>query len=451
MISIGNLVRLSAVNSFLGMNLLMVLTVASSASAAESSGRTERLSWPDKSGPTFDGHAAAADIVGLPTEWDEETGKNIAWKVPLENEGLSTPIIGLGRIFLTSATKDGKQMFILALDPATGKVVNQKLLFENPEPEPLFNAVNTYASCSCVLEPDALYVHFGSYGTARLDPVTFDIVWQRRDLDCRHFRGPGSSPIIFQNLIVLTFDGIDKQYSAALDKQTGKTVWLTPRSTDFKDLTPEGKPKADGDLRKAYCTPSFVNVNGRWQLISIGSKAGFGYDALTGQEIWTFEHTNMNASARPLFFSGMTIVNSGGDAHTYGIKLDDTTQGNITQSHIVWDRKKGNSKLSSPVLVDGRLFMVSDNGIAYCADPNTGADVWTHRLGGAFVAAPVVAGNLIYFCNEKGESFVIRAGAEYEEVAKNLLAEGMRSSPAIANGAIYLRTFGFLYKIAAGK
>lgn len=409
----------------------------------------EPLSWPERSGPNRDGHAAAADAAGVPTHWDEATQQNIAWKIPLEGEGLSTPVIGAGRAWFTAATKDGREQYVYCVDAASGKVLHHKLIFTNEKPEPLGNAVNTYASPSCVLEADAVYVHFGSYGTARLNPETAEIVWQRRDLTCRHFRGPGSSPVVFENLLVLTFDGIDQQYLTALDKQTGKTVWRTDRSTDYKDLNAEGKPRADGDLRKAYCTPGLVQVDGQWQLISIGSRAGFGYEPRTGKEIWTIEHPTFNASTRPLFLPGLALLNVGEGSRFYGLRLDSTTRGNVTASHIQWERKKGNSKHSSPVLIAGRIFMVTDNGVLYAVDAATGEDVWQERIGGAFVASPIVAGDKIYVCDEKGTTTVFRAGDKYDEVARNTLAEGTRSSPAIAHGAIYLRTFGYLYKLQA--
>ena len=409
----------------------------------------DRISWPEKSGPTMDGHAAAEDIRGLPTEWNEASGKNIAWKIPLEGEGLSTPVIGYGKVWLTSADKDGKKQFLDCIDSATGKVIYHKLIFDNPTPEPLGNAVNTYASPTCVLEPGALYVHFGSYGTARINPDTAEIVWQRRDLPCRHFRGPGSSPAVMGDLLVLTFDGIDQQYLTALDKHTGKSIWRTDRSTDYKDLNAEGKPRGDGDARKAYCTPGLFKVGDRWQVVSMGSKAGFGYDALTGKEVWTVEHANFNAAARPLWLDGRAILNTGSDgAHTLSLKLDTSTVGNVTKSHVVWDRKRGNSRLTSPVIVGGSIYMITDNGVVFAVDSASGEDIWTKRLGGTFVASPVVAGDLIYFSNETGQTFVIRAGREYTEIAQNELAEGGRSSPAIAEGAYYLRTFGHLYKLA---
>ena len=185
------------------------------------------ISWPFRSGPTLNGHVGEADAAGLPSVFDEASGQNIKWKVKLDRLGHSTAIIGGGKAWLTSATEDGKQQFVYCIDAESGKVLHHKLLFENAEPEPLNNNINTYASPSCALEQDAVYVHFGSYGTARLNPETADVVWERRDIQGRHFRGPGSSPIIFKDLLILTFDGIDAQFLMALDKHTGKTVWRT--------------------------------------------------------------------------------------------------------------------------------------------------------------------------------------------------------------------------------
>jgi len=411
----------------------------------------DRIPWPEKSGPTADGRVGPADAAGVPTQWDEATGKNIAWSIPLEGDGHSTPVIGGGRLWFTAATTDGKRQFVYCVEAATGKVLHHRPVFENPEPEPLGNGVNTYASPSCVLESDAVYVHFGTYGTARLDPATAEKVWERRDLNCRHFRGPGSSPIVYENLLILTFDGIDKQFTAALDKRTGETVWLTPRSTDYHDLDQNGKPRGDGDLRKAYGTPRVTLVDGKPQLISIGSRAAFGYDALTGDEIWTLEHENFNASARPLFLPGMAILNTGSErAYVTALKLDGTTRGNITKTHVLWQRKTANAALSAPVLVGERLFFVTNQGVAYAVDARSGEELWAHRLGGSFTASPIAAGDRIYFSDEKGTTTVVRAAGEYEELAANVLADGLRASPAAAEGALYLRTFDRLYKLVEG-
>jgi len=422
---------------------LVLLILAIPAIAAE------RLNWPEKGGPTSYGHPHPDDARRLPTTWDEDTGTNVAWKIKTEEYGHSTPVIARNQIWFTSATKDGKQQFVDHIDAKTGKVLQHKLLFENPEPEPLANAVNSYASPSCVLEHDALYFHFGSYGTARLDPGTLDVVWQRRDMPCRHFRGPGSSPVVDGELLILTFDGIDQQYVTALDKKTGHTIWRTDRSTDFHDLGPDGKPKAEGDLRKAYNTPAIKDVAGRKQLISIGSRAGFGYDLMTGKEIWTFTHPDFNAAVRPLFFDDLVLITTGSAAALYAIRVDATTQGNVDETHVVWKRAKGNPKMTSPVIVGEKLFEIVDNGVLYCLDPRTGKELNAQRIGNTFISSPVVANGLLYLCDELGVVTVVKADETLETVAQNKLTEGMRASPAVADGAIYLRTFENLYKIAA--
>ena len=410
------------------------------------------LPWPDRGGPTLNSRADPAESKGLPTEWDDASGRNLTWKIAIEGLGHSTPVIGEGHLWFTSATEDGKEQFVYAIDPATGKILLHEKLFDNPDPEPLGGAVgvNTYASPSCVLEPGAVYVHFGSYGTARLDPATGKKMWERRDIQCRHFRGPGSSPVLFEDLLLLTFDGIDRQFVTALDKNTGKTVWLTPRTTDFKDLTADGKPKLDGDLRKAYHTPALAKVGDRTQMISVGSRAAFGYDARTGAEIWTIEHDDYNASSRPLLAPGKVFVHTGSrSANLIALRLDGTTKGNLTgTTHVLWDRSSGNSDLSAPILVDGRIYLATPTGVLTCLDAETGKEVWSERIGGTYVPNLIEANGLLYAFNREGICTVVKAGATYEKVATNKLPGTFFSSPSVAGGALYIRSKTHLYKIA---
>ncbi|HQX49738.1 MAG TPA: PQQ-binding-like beta-propeller repeat protein [Planctomycetaceae bacterium] len=411
---------------------------------------SDRLNGPVRTGPTLDGHVAEADAAGLPTDWSEEPQKNVLWKTALEGFGHSSPIIGHGRIWLTSATKDGKQQFVYCIDQNTGKVQHHKLLFENPEPEPLYNSINTYASPSCALEDDAVYVHFGTYGTARLNPETAEVVWQRRDINCRHFRGPGSSPILWNDLLILTFDGIDAQFVTALDTKTGETVWRTDRTTDYGDLDEKGQPKLEGDLRKAYGTPTIAEVDGRALVLSVGSRAAFAYDARTGEELWTIRHDDFNASSPPLIFGNHAIINTGSrSSNLLSVKLDATARGDVSKSRVVWNRDKGNSDLSAPILIGDRIFSTLNNGVASCLNANTGEEIWKHRIVGTFTASPITANGMIYFCNEEGDCFVVKAADTFELVSRNHLAEGMRATPSAADGHIFLRTFTHLYAIGS--
>ena len=408
----------------------------------------DNLPWPYRNGPTQDSFVDGDNAKGLPTEFDVSTGKHVRWRTPLEHLGNSTPVIGGGRVWFTSATEDGKKQWVYCVDAASGNVIHYKLLFENESPESLNNDINTYASPSCVLENDAVYVHFGEYGTARLNPKNAEVEWQRRDLKCRHYRGPGSSPVIFEDLLILTFDGVSQQYLTALNKHTGESIWRTDRTTDYGDLDENGEPKREGDLRKAYGTPGLLQVGDRTQVVSIGSRAAFGYDALTGKELWTIRHSNFNAATPPAFFENLVIINTGDrKAHMLAVEVDESTTGDVTDTKIRWDREKGNSRLATPLLIDGRVYMVTDTGVAICLDAKTGNELWKGRIGGDHVASPIYANGLIYCFSVEGDMIVIRPGDKFELISKSRLPSGMRASPAVANGKLYVRTFEHLYCI----
>ena len=425
----------------------VVMTYCLSVSAV-SAAASDRVNWPVRTGPTMNGHIAAEDATGLPLMWNEAAGNGIAWKTPLEGAGHSAPIIGHGRVWLTAATVDGTEQFVYCINQADGEVVHHKRVFRNEMPEPLGNAINTYASPSCALEDDAVYVHFGTYGTARLDPKTAETVWERRDINCRHFRGPGSSPILWDNLLILTFDGINRQFLTALDNRTGETVWLTERTTDYGDLDKDGKPTLDGDLRKAYSTPGITVINGKAQVVSVGSKAAFAYDALTGKELWMVRHDDYNAAAPPSFFNEHAILNTGSrGANLLSVRLDETTRGDISMSHVVWNRDKGNSDLSAPVLIGDRIFSIANNGVLACVDATSGAEVWQDRLKGTFTSSPITDGRTVLFVSEEGDCTLIEAADKFAVVAANRLEGSFRASAGAADGHYFLRSFDSLYSI----
>lgn len=411
--------------------------------------------WPDRHGPTHDGVAAAADAVGLPTDWTET--ENIAWKAPLHDEGHSSPVIGEGKVWLTAATSDGTRQFVIAIDEQTGEILHDRVLFENEDVEPLGGAggFNNYAAPSCVLAPGAVYVHFGSYGTAKLDSQTAEVIWQRRDLPCQHYRGPGSSPVLHGDKLVLTFDGVDQQYTTALDAKTGETLWRTDRSTDYEDLGPDGKPLRDGDMRKAYCTPAIVQVGDQTQILSVGARAMQSYDLETGEELWTLRHDSYNAGIRPLWLPDkhLVIINTGSrGAQHVAVRLNESTKGDITDTHVDWVRERGNPRFAKPIHHDGLIFQVTDNGVLSCVDAETGEELWKERLSGDYRGSPILAGDRLYFFNESGLGSVIRASREPETIATNDVPEmATTACPAVSKGAIFVRGKEFLYKISQSQ
>ena len=157
-----------------------------------------------------------------------------------------------------------------------------------------------------MIEKGRLYASWGSPGLACIDTKTGRVLWERRDFICNHFRGAGSSVLIFENLLIHNFDGSDHQFVVALDKRTGKTIWRTERSVDFKDLGPDGKPDQGGDWRKAFSTPRVFQVDGKPLLVSCGSKAAYAYDPKSGKELWRVEElVNYSTSTTPIFGNGL--------------------------------------------------------------------------------------------------------------------------------------------------
>ncbi len=215
------------------------------------------------------------------------------------------------QVWLTTATEDGKVLSVLCIDRDSGQILLDRKLFDVAKPRPLSNPINTYASPSPTIEEGRVYIHFGSYGTACLDTGTFQVLWQRRDLPCDHWRGPASSPLLWEDLLFLHMDGAAVQYVVALDKTTGANRWVTFRSVDYGDLEEDGRPRASGDFRKAYNTPLVVDFKGERQLISPGAKGAYGYDPRTGREIWQIRHVGHSSAPRTFYSDGLVGIGYG--------------------------------------------------------------------------------------------------------------------------------------------
>ena len=399
--------------------------------------------WPQFRGPLGNGHAIGAPDA--PNEWSET--KNVVWKTPIPHKGWSSPAVSDDQIWLTTATEEGSDYYVIQIDADTGEIVQNERLFHSDSPEPLGNNVNCYASPSPVLEGDRVYVHFGSYGTACLDTTTGEVLWKRDDLKCRHFRGPGSSPILFEDLLILTFDGVDVQYLTALNKMTGETVWRTDRSTVFDDLDADGKPKAQGDYRKAYSTPVIIESQGKPLMISPGSFSVFAYDPRTGEEIWNVRHKSHSAQIRPVFADGIIYVTTGySPTNLIAIRVDG--EGDITDTHVTWsvnDRRLPTTP--SSLLVDGLLYLGSDRGDVTCLDAASGEELWQEHIGGNYVASPLYAGGKLYFFSTQGKTTVLKTGRTMEVLSENRLDDGCMASPAMLGSSLIMRTKTHLYRI----
>jgi outer membrane protein assembly factor BamB len=408
--------------------------------------------WPQFRGPTGDGHS---DARNLPLTWSET--ENVRWKTAIHGRGWSSPVEQDGRIWITTASEDGHRLYVMGVDAANGGILRDLEVFRVESPQ-FAHRFNSYASPTPVLEPGRVYATFGAAGTVCLDAATGKVLWERKDLECNHFRGAGSSPILHNGLLIMHFDGSDHQFVVALDKQTGRTVWQRQRSIDFRDLDSDGKPEAEGDLRKAFATPHVALINERPLLISQGAKAVYGYDPHSGEEIWRVEErTSHSASSRPAAGHGLIFVATGWSTGQLlalrpghpGETLDANagTMPGETQLQLVWKSRRNVPRKPSLQLHGDLLFGIDDGGIASCLEARTGEELWRERVSGNYSASPLCAEDRLYFLSEEGKTTVIAASRQFRVLAENQLDEGFMASPAVFDRSLILRTRTHLYRV----
>jgi outer membrane protein assembly factor BamB len=253
---------------------------------------SQKGNWTRFRGDRLDG---IADVNKAPVKWTPDS--NIIWKTPIHDKGWSSPVVYGNQVWVTTASDDGKQLYAVCTDYRTGEIIYDIKVFE-PDSVYSKHPINSYATPTPCIEKGSVYVHFGQYGTACINTENGSIIWQRIDLKCDHIQGPGSSPVLYKNLLILHLEGSDVQYIVALDKTNGQTVWRTERRKEFYDpLEPIGK--------KAYITPLIVNVKGRDLLISNGSAVCSAYDPETGKEIWWIVWGEDSTIAMPFSENGM--------------------------------------------------------------------------------------------------------------------------------------------------
>lgn len=388
--------------------------------------------WTEFRGPSGTGIATGNEF---PTEIDD---KDIVWSTKVHGKGWSSPVVYDQQVWLTTATEDGKQMSVLCMDLKSGNILLDQVLHENEEPD-FSHPTNSYASPTPVIEKGRVFIHFGKYGTTCIDTKSLKTIWSRTDLECDHFRGPASSPILFEDLLIVAFDGADQQYVIAFNKANGKTVWRQDRAIDHGT--------ENGDLKKAYGTASIIEVDDQPVLVYPSAIATEAFEPKTGKPLWTVYHGGMNVSARPLACpEGHLLITNGMGKM---VAVDPTGSGNVTESHIKWTLAKGVSRKPSPLVIGNRFYMISDKGVASCYKTADGEVVWQERVGKAFSASPVFDGHAIFLCAENGDVIAIAAKDEFEQLGKSKLGSGFKATPAIVGGRMIFRSFGKLFCVKA--
>lgn len=403
--------------------------------------------WPQFRGPRGDGISPAQSV---PVNWGETN--NLAWKASVPGRGRSSPVVIGNRIWLTLAVERGVvrtriqsddmqtaehvSLEVVCLDGKDGKIVWRTPLFEVDQPDPV-HWFNSWATPTPVVETGKLYCDFGTWGTACLNAKNGKLIWKTR-LPLDHQVGPGSSPVLHRNLLLLVRDGRDAQYVAALDKKTGKQVWRTERPPI---------EASSGNLKKSFVTPLLIEAAGHTQLISPGAHWVVSYDPATGKEFWRAKHgKGFSIGSCPVFGDGIAYFSTGCmKPSLWAIRADGA--GDVTASHAVWTTLRQVPVMSSPLLQGDTLYWTSDDGMANCSSTKDGEAFWQERLNQQHLASPLLAEGRVYFFGKEGKTTVVKADKKFEKLAENQLDGTIIATPAIVDGAIYYRTDTHLYRI----
>ncbi|MEQ8210252.1 MAG: PQQ-binding-like beta-propeller repeat protein [Lacipirellulaceae bacterium] len=412
--------------------------------------------WPEFRGPT--GQGIAAD-ESTPLTWSET--ENVRFKTAIPGRGWSSPVVLGNHIWMTTAVETpgdptelqeaAKQhksigsdlelsgrlsLRAVCVDRQTGELLHNVELIEVAQPKAI-HSLNSYASPTPVIEPGRLYCHFGRYGTVCLNTEDLSILWKKA-FEIEHFVGPGSSPVVCDDLLILTCDGADKQFIVAVDKLSGEIAWNVDRPP-IRDQEP--------DFRKSYCTPLVIDHHGKKQIVITGAQWFVSYAPKDGSEIWRVDHGHgFSVVPRPVADEQTIYCPSGFTGKgIFAIRTDG--QGDVTDSHVLWKNQRKAPTQSSPLLHNDRIYTVTDMGVAQCLSAETGEPLWSKRLGGGYSASPLLVGDAIYFFSREGETTVFSTENKPKVLARNQLDGQHMASPAVAEGELIVRTDTHLYAI----
>ena len=413
--------------------------------------------WQQWRGPNASGHAPKGDY---PKTWNPKL--NIEWKSKLPGRGHSSPVTEGSNIWITTALEtpasekekmerlkknDGLpsvtvlskvSLYALQIDPDSGEVLQNIKVFEKKQPQ-WVHKLNSYASPTPVLENQRLYLHFGAFGNACIDTQSHEIIWKNNqsDLWVMHENGPGSSPIIWQDLMIFHLDGSDRQSVVALYKDTGKIAWQTKRSGEMRD---------NPQFQKSYSTPVIAQSKGQPILISCAADWVYGYNPANGRELWKIKYGILGFSnvARPVLGHGMFFISTcfmKGEIHAYRYE-------GLEVPKLVWKMTKAAPKIPSPTLIGNELYVINDGGILSCMDALSGELYWRERLDGEFSASPIYANGLLYLSDRAGKTTVIRPGKSLQIVSENELDGSSHMATLAPLGDSFLvRTNEAFYRI----
>lgn len=402
------------------MRFLPVLLLSSFACAED---------WPRFRGPSGQGVSSETNVA---IEWSTE--KNIAWKTPIPGLGWSSPIVWGDRVFVTTATDEGKSCHILAIHRKTGKLLwDTEVLRQNIT---MNRKQNSFATSTPVTDGKRVYAVFAGGGMAAVD-FSGKVVWRNEEVRYYSEHGLGASPVLYRDLLIMPFDGSstgedkkvgwqkpwDQSFLVAVDTATGKRRWRTGRGTS----------------RIGHVTPTFLSVNGVQRLISSAGDVIQAYEPYTGERLWSTYSQGEGVVPSVVVGEDLIFTSSGFEKSTIrAVKPDGS---------IAWEQIKGVPHIPSYLYVKPHLYTLHEQGIAMCLRAATGDIVWQERVGGNYWSSPVYANGLIYFLDEECQTTIIKAGPQFEVVRRNPLEGRCQASPAISQGYLLIRTQDHLWAI----
>ena len=401
--------------------------------------------WPGWRGPRGDGTSMEKNV---PTQWNGNTGDGIAWKAPIPGKGHSSPIVWDDRIFLVSCFEDSNERVLVCLDRNDGNLLWQATVIKSPLESK--HKLNSYASGTPVTDGHTVYLSFletdGKEGPAKnvgaprmitlgtMVVAAYDMQgnqrWIVRPSEFSSAHGYCSSPVIYQNLLIVNGDHDGDSHIFALDRNTGEEVWKFPRV----------------EKTRSYCTPIIRDVAGKTQMVLSGSKQVVSLDPKTGKQYWMVEGPTEQFVAS-MVFDGEKFYLSAGFPDHYVMAIRPDGEGNVTKSHVAWNSTQAKCYVPSPVLANDFLFVADDRGTINCFETKNGNRLWQDRLGGHFSASLVTANGLVYCTSDDGDVRILKPEQTLNVVETNPLGESSFASPAISQGQLFIRGESSLFAI----
>lgn len=409
-------------NSLLSLLVAFVLPF-SSGFAAEN--------WPGWRGPRGDGSVNAPN---LPVEWSLES--DLRWKVELPGIGHSSPIIWQDRIFVVTAIEESSERILQCFDRESGGEIWRKTVLEAPFED--IHRLNSRASSTPATDGELVYVSFLDEEQMFIAAYNFagDQVWEARPGVFSSKHGYCSSPILWEDKVIINGDHDGEAYIVALDRQTGETHWKTNRP----------------NKTRSYCTPIIRKIDGRNQMILSGSKSVASFDPDTGKQHWVMDGPTEQFVAS-LVYNGEYLFLTCGFPERHMMAIRPNGRGNVTDSAIVWRTTKGASYVPSPVSIGDYFLVVADNGVASCFLADSGERLWQERLisdqgiSPKHSASMLAANGLAYFLSDSGVMTAVRPGSTLEIVGISHLGEETYASPAVYGNQLFLRGTNHLFCI----